>query len=136
MNLYQFSERNNYEMGVKIEKNIEKVQYDQLFDYVSIMLRESVKYELKRVEKETTTPKTKEQSQKKQEITQNIGYCIRCHNQMELNPNKPLCSKCYPIWAKYSDRTYSEKYCHICGKESKQSVDKPVCITCYKKLYK
>ncbi len=53
MNLYQFSERNNYEMGVKIEKNVEKEQYDQLFDYVSIMLRESVKYEIKRVEKET-----------------------------------------------------------------------------------
>lgn len=136
MNLYQFSERNNYEMGVKIEKNAEQEQYDQLYDYVSIMLRESVKYELKRVEKEPAIPKTKEQSHNSQEKTRNVGYCIRCRNQMELNPNKPLCSKCYPIWAKYSDRSYPEKYCHICGKESKQSVDKPVCITCYKKLYK
>lgn len=136
MNLYQFSERNNYEMGVKIEKNVEKEQYDQLFDYVSIMLRESVKYELKRVEKDTPPLKTRELPQKNQENIRHSGYCIRCHNQMELNPDKPLCSKCYPIWAKYSDPAYPEKYCHVCGKESKQSVEKPVCYTCYKKLYK
>jgi predicted amidophosphoribosyltransferase len=55
---------------------------------------------------------------------------------MDLNPDKPLCSKCYPIWAKDSDETYPEKYCHICGKESKQSVEKPVCYPCYKKFYK
>jgi hypothetical protein len=33
------------------------------------------------------------------------GFCIRCETQMELNPNKPICSKCYPIWASYSDKT-------------------------------
>jgi phosphatidylserine/phosphatidylglycerophosphate/cardiolipin synthase-like enzyme len=142
MNLYQFSERNNYEMGVKIEKNVEKEQYEQLFDYVSIMLRESVKYELKRVEKETYSPKAKEQPQNKpsskpikiQENNRNMGYCIRCGTKMEFNPDKPLCSKCYPIWAKYSDPDYPEKYCHACGKESNQSYSKPVCYNCYKKL--
>jgi phosphatidylserine/phosphatidylglycerophosphate/cardiolipin synthase-like enzyme len=145
MNLYQYSERNNYEMGIKIERNAEKDEYDQLFEYISIMLRESVKYEIKRVEKDVYPPNVKEQtqkspsktSQKQQEIkTIRNGHCIRCGANMEFNLSKPLCTKCYPIWAKYSDQTYPEKYCHICGKESNQSYAKPVCYSCYKKINK
>jgi hypothetical protein len=64
----------------------------------------------------------------------NTGFCIRCETQMELNPDKPFCSKCYPIWASCSDKTEKTKYYHVCGKESKQSVEKPVCYFCFKKI--
>jgi len=144
MNLYQYSERNNYEMGIKIEKIAEEEEYNKLFDYISIMLRESVKYEIKRVDKEVSQPKAKEQTPKSpskpplkiQDAIINSGHCIRCGVKMEVNPSRPLCSKCYSIWAKYSDQEYTEKYCHICGKESKQSYAKPVCYSCYKKANK
>ena len=76
----------------------------------------------------------KDNSKQPQKVSNKTsGFCIRCGKEMELNPNKPLCSKCYPIWAKYSDPDYPEKYCHICGKESEQTYAKPVCYTCYKK---
>jgi phosphatidylserine/phosphatidylglycerophosphate/cardiolipin synthase-like enzyme len=144
MNLYQYSERNNYEMGVKIQKNsADEAVYRELTEYIDILLRESVKYEIKRVEKESHPSSIKEVQKKPKESiplektnSTKYGFCIRCHVSMDLNPDKPLCSKCYPIWAKYSDPTYPEKYCHICGKESKQSVEKPVCYNCYKKFYK
>jgi hypothetical protein len=66
----------------------------------------------------------------------NTGFCIRCETQMELNPDKPICSKCYPIWASYSDKTEKTNYYPVCGKESKQYVEKPVCYFCFKKMYK
>jgi hypothetical protein len=63
----------------------------------------------------------------------NTGFCIRCGTQMELNPNKAICSKCNPILESYSDKTGKTNYYHVCGKESKQSVEKPVCYSCFKK---
>ena len=145
MNLYDYSQTHNREIGIKIDKEVaeDKELYDEIYhEMLSITeASEPFQYEVKRVEIESpNVPKSASvKNYPKHSLpTQqnNGGYCIRCHAQMELNPNKPLCSKCYPIWAKYSDRTYPEKYCHICGKESKQSVDKPVCITCYKKMHK
>jgi hypothetical protein len=63
------------------------------------------------------------------------GYCIRCGRVIRENPNKPLCSKCYSIWAQYSDPYYHENFCHMCGKGSNQSYSKPVCYKCYKKYF-
>jgi hypothetical protein len=139
MNLYEYSQLNNTEMGLKITSEQDPKLYEEINETVKKIVRNSpeFQYEIKKVEKSTSTQKV--ETPKKQtppSKKDNVGYCIRCHNQMELNPDKPLCSKCYPIWAKYSDITYPEKYCHICGKESKQSVEKPVCYSCYKKFYK
>jgi len=66
--------------------------------------------------------------------SENTGYCIRCRTPMVINPNKPLCSTCFEIWAKFSNRKFIEKYCHICGKESAQSINKPICYSCKQKL--
>jgi phosphatidylserine/phosphatidylglycerophosphate/cardiolipin synthase-like enzyme len=139
MNLYQYSEGNNYEMGIKIDKKADESIYKQISDYIDIIMRESKEYEIKK--KEPESPKVQKSAsaynsskQTQKSSNQHVGHCIRCGVEMQFNPNKPLCSKCYPIWAKYSDVTYPEKYCHICGKESKQSVEKPVCYSCYKKL--
>jgi phosphatidylserine/phosphatidylglycerophosphate/cardiolipin synthase-like enzyme len=132
MNLYQYSQQNNREMGIKIENKPEtdKPLYDETLAEVRRLIQTSVepKYIIKK--KVAETPKSPHQ---KSTITQ-TGFCIRCGMKMELNPEKPLCSKCYPIWAKYSDPEYPEKYCHVCGKESNQSYSKPVCYNCYKKL--
>lgn len=139
MNLYEYSQLNNTEMGLKITVEHDPKLYEEINETVKKIVRNSpeFQFEIKKVEKPASTPKM--EVPKKQSLPlkkDNVGYCIRCRNQMELNPDKPLCSKCYPVWAKYSDKTYPEKYCHICGKESKQSVEKPVCYSCYKKFYK
>jgi phosphatidylserine/phosphatidylglycerophosphate/cardiolipin synthase-like enzyme len=140
MNLYDYSQTHNREIGIKIdrEKEEDKELYAEVYQEMLSILNSSepFQYEVKRVEIEPEKPVS--MKPKLTTITQknNVGYCIRCHNEMELNPTKPLCSKCYPIWEKYSDKTYPEKYCHVCGKEGKQSFEKPVCYSCYKKLYK
>jgi hypothetical protein len=149
MNLYQFSQEQSLEMGIKIDKNTDTdlAVYNHIMQEVMLIEGQSTKLQYRTIsDEEPSNVKSKQSiesnkktdTQKKSDTSKSItnGYCIRCRNQMELNPNKPLCSKCYPIWAKYSDKTYQEKYCHVCGKESKQSVEKSVCYTCYKKLYK
>jgi phosphatidylserine/phosphatidylglycerophosphate/cardiolipin synthase-like enzyme len=141
MNLYQYSEGNNYEMGIKIDKKTDEPIYKQISEYIDIIMRESKEYEIKKKETETSTVQKSASvknypKQTQKSSNQASGYCIRCRAEIPLNPNNPLCSKDLESWARYEKRDYPEKYCHICGKESKQSVAKPVCIPCYKKLSK
>lgn len=141
MNLYQYSEGNNYEMGIKFDKKDDERIFQEISNYIDIILRESKQYEIKKKDTESPqikkiTPDKNVNRQTSKTMNQTSGYCIRCRAEMPLNPDKPLCSKCYPIWAKFSKPDYPEKYCHVCGKESKQSVGKPICYSCYKKLYK
>jgi phosphatidylserine/phosphatidylglycerophosphate/cardiolipin synthase-like enzyme len=143
MNLYMHSQQNNKEVGLIFDSIQDKEMYDQILLEVNSLFDEAEKLQYKvtlekehpiPVKSETVKEKPLIQSPSKSEIK--IGYCIRCGTKMGLDPNKPLCSKCYPIWAKYSNRSYNEKYCHICGKESYQTINDPVCKSCSQKLKK
>jgi len=144
MNLYDYSQTHNREIGIKVEKEgSDSELYNEIYqEMLSITeASEPFEYEVKKVDldsqRETDKISTREYSKKEKYVgNKQVGYCIRCGAQMNLDPSRPLCQKCYPIWAKYSDRDYPEKYCHICGKESKQSYAKPVCISCYRKTNK
>lgn len=143
MNLYMHSQQNNKEVGLIFDSIQDKEMYDQILLEVNSLFDEAEKLQYKvTLEKEQPMPVKSEPAKEKPLIRspskseKKFGFCIRCGTQMELNPDKPLCSKCYPVWAKYSDPEYPENCCHVCGKESKQSVEKPVCYSCYKKLYK
>lgn len=136
MNLYLYSQQNNKEVGLIFDAVKDKEMYDQIFKEVTRLIEEADKIQYKvTLEKEQPITVKPEIAKEKPSVKtlpksdKNNGYCIRCRTQMELNPDKPLCSKCYPIWAKYSDPDYPEKYCHICGKESEQTYSKPVCYT-------
>lgn len=59
------------------------------------------------------------------------GHCIRCGEEVDFGPDKPLCGSCYGVWKRYGDRDYPEEYCHACGDESATSVAKPLCSDCY-----
>lgn len=69
---------------------------------------------------------------KGKKITDNVGYCIRCKNKLEIDINHPFCKSCYQEWSKYKNPDYIEKYCHICGSQKKVTIDKPICYDCYK----
>ena len=136
MNLYQHSQQNNWEMGFKIEKNTDSELYEKIFDEVKLIIQSSqqTQYSIKKIEKDAiVSSKNTHKTSKKSKDNINSGFCIRCGMDIKLNPEKPLCLKCYKSWEKYSNSEYKEKFCHACGMESTSTVQKPVCYTCYKK---
>jgi len=131
MNLYDFSQINNNEMGVYIDKT--KTEDEQLYTDVYteamrlVRISDEIKVSVAKV------PKGNEQSTKKtiKPVSSVSGFCIRCGEKMKLNPRAPYCSKCFNSWKKYKNEEYEEKYCHICGKPNKSSLIKPRCYECY-----
>ena len=139
MNLYQYSQQNNREMGIKVEKEKEPDLYDAIYDEVKEIVKTSQQPEFPAEKSKKDAPTASKKVPKK--ITKNhqkkdMGFCIRCGNDLKFNPEKPLCHKCFKSWEKYSNPEYTEKFCHACGTKYSSSVAKPVCYACYKKLGK
>jgi hypothetical protein len=139
MNLYQFSQENNREMGIKVEIS-DGVVYEAIYKEIMSLDKSKEKIQFRAVsEKEEIQIKKssqKENFQQKKQVSSDLGFCIRCGGEIPFDKNNPLCSKDLKSWARHNNPDYPENYCHICGKESKQSVAKPVCYSCYKKLNK
>ena len=118
MNLYEASQK-NVEMGVLLTKKDDSEAYDNLWKEVRRIIKE--KPNVIFVQKKSTSKKE--------------GFCIRCKEQIKIDPSHPYCLKDYKQWNKYKDESYEETkgVCHICGKPHKSSIKKPVCLDCYKK---
>ncbi len=137
MNLYQHSQQNNWEMGIKIDKNTDPELYNKIYAEVMLIIQNSQQtpFSIKKIEKDIKSPPPSIKSQQAN-ISNGNGFCIRCGANLKINPEKPLCFNCYKSWEEYSNPDYEENFCHICGKESVTTYGKPICYNCYKKLNK
>ncbi len=123
MNLYEFSQVNNNEMGIHVKREEDPEVYKDIKKEAKRLIRASDEIEIS-VEKKPTKDIDDESSDK--------GFCIRCKKEIPLDPKKPYCSDCYETWNEYKNNDYKEKHCHICGKEMESTRNKPVCYDCYK----
>lgn len=128
MNLYEFSQQNNNEMGIIVSRENEPDLYNSIYDETKRLIRisDEVRISVKKVTKYPNNKKYKNTLEKN-------GFCIRCKTKISLDLLHPLCAKCYNSWKKYKDPDYQEKYCHICGETMKTNMKKPACYSCYKK---
>jgi len=126
MNLYDFSQINNNEMGIYVNKSDDIELYSNIYEEAMRLVRTSdeIKISVSKV------PKVNDKISKAP--TDSTGYCIRCRTEIKLNPMVPYCKKCFNAWKKYENDEYEEKYCHICGNSNKSSLIKPSCYECYK----
>lgn len=124
MNMYQFSEKTNREMGILIEANETELYPPARREADSILNAAEI------VPKKEKQPTAREESFQKEKSTAE-GFCIRCHTSIPLNAEKPYCKNCYHSWVVYENPSYPEKHCHSCGKKTKSSMAKPVCRPCY-----
>ena len=139
MNLYQYSQQNNREMGIKVEKENDPDLYNDIFKEVMVILQTSQQpeFSVKKIETDAPTASKKVPTKiNKKHQKKDMGFCIHCGNDLKFNPEKPLCYKCFKSWEKYSNPEYTEKFCHACGNEHSSTVAKPICYACYKKLGK
>lgn len=118
MNLYEFSQVNNNEMGIYIEKEKDPEVYKDVLEEAKRLIRISDEIRIS-VEKTDKTKKFETETPiiSKSQNMSNGGYCIRCRADLKLNSEHPLCFNCYKAWEKYNNPDYEEKFCHACGKE-------------------
>ncbi len=140
MNLYEFSQVNNSEMGLLISRDDEPELYEQIREESMRILMASEEIRVTVAEVEATEDdrcrsgmKGARRNFKPTLETPNRGVCIRCKDDISANPTQPYCKRCYASWKRYENKDYEDKYCHICGKEHVATLLKPLCLVCYRK---
>lgn len=140
MNLYEYSQQNNYEMGILVSREDEPDLYEKVYDEAKRIDRasEAIRVTVARIEtpaddQKDSVPKksSKSQSRAKAPVS---GFCIRCKAEIPVKPERPYCNRCFRSWRRYENSEYEEKQCHTCGKEHKATMAKPVCYDCYTKF--
>jgi len=122
MNLYDHSERNNREMGVSLHRSDHEKIYSEIADECNSIIKLSNQYFLKRHYRTNV------------ESSSVTGLCIRCTTEIQFNPERPLCGKCYSAWSQFFNYDYIEHCCHKCGKPEDTSMRKPLCFECYREV--
>jgi len=116
MNLHEYSENYNDEMGLLVERS----------DARKVILE--TRKEIMRILELSTIMKNSQ-------IIQDIitrWTCIRCGCTISKNLDKPFCAACWTSWDYWRNGDFPEKYCHHCSKEFESSKHKPLCAECSK----
>jgi phosphatidylserine/phosphatidylglycerophosphate/cardiolipin synthase-like enzyme len=132
MNLYEFSQLNNNEMGIYITKEADPDLYKDTYEEVQRLL--TISEELRvTVQKIDSTNGSKKIS--KASPLEGKGYCIRTGIVIPFDIEKPLSKDAYKKWNEYADENYPEKYCHFSGEPSngETSVKQPILKKNWKK---
>ena len=148
MNLYDFSEINNKEMGVLVTLKDDPDVFEKAREEADRIVVSAEEVKLRRavlnsaakmvksivdsaIKDEPKRPKSRSYSYKPR--TRQTGYCIRCKKHIPLDVEQPLCHDCWEKWNIHKNASYREKFCHACGKPAPTSKAKPLCFSCLKK---
>jgi len=143
MNLYDYSQSSNKEIAILLQ---DQNQRNALREYLDTKLkpfaeriqRQTAKHEREKAPlKKKTNKRTNDyveiiEEDFLEDLEDESGSCIRCGTEIDFDPCRPFCPKCYREWAKYENEDYKENYCHDCGETAKTSFAKPLCYECYK----
>lgn len=134
MNMYQFSENTNREMGILIDSKTESDLFNKAFDEATSIIQHSEIIPLKRTERTYYNTSTINENKFSNRNKPQMGYCIKCESRITLDMTRPYCPDCYMVWAQFKKTDYEETVCHSCGQFNDSSMAKPVCWNCYKQL--
>ena len=101
MNLYEFSQVNNHEMGILVAREEEPELYDEIYQESMRIVRnsEEVRVTVERVsttKKPQQTPKRKARPKRPSSRQKpDSGFCIRCRETLPADPAKAYCKRCY-----------------------------------------
>ena len=136
MNMYDFSEKNNREMGIFIERLNDKGLFEKAVAEAHSIKESSKSISLEQIPRipAYNSVKPKLATDKIVTIKKDSGFCIRCKKQIPYNSDKPYCKECFSIWEEYSNENYVENICHNCGKEDDTTILSPECYNCYRNI--
>ena len=133
MNLYEFSQEHNDEMGILVSSEDDAQLYKDIYRQAKRWITSSGGIDSVKSPKPVSPASKSRTRRKSAQKTPKNGFCIRCKADLAANPEKPYCKDCYETWSRFKNPAYEEKHCHTCGKKHKATLLKPVCSTCYKK---
>jgi ribosomal protein S14 len=131
MNLYEYSELNNREMGVLLtdaDADATREARAEIEEIVATATREPLgqfRVALSKLFRGAEQPKPSK-------ATTPSGHCIRCGAGGRYTPQSPLCGPCYRSWAEWQNENYAERFCHRCGEDADVTKAKPLCYTCFR----
>lgn len=131
MNLYDFSEVNNEEMGILLNVADDASTFEEALRTANSIVNHAEKVKIKDSPIEELARDFKSITDSLGLTTQE-GHCISCNSTKEFDTEKPLCKNCYPKWAKHKTG-FTGEFCHKCGKRVKTTMPKPLCASCYNK---
>jgi HKD family nuclease len=139
MNMYQFSENTNREMGILIDAVKEAELFKNAEKESLSIIEHSEIIPLKKIDRSYSNGNSSKVSENKSSISVKApkqGYCIRCETRIPFDPSKPFCKDCYSSWAVYQNPTYKENVCHCCGEYTDETINlkEPLCINCENKF--
>jgi phosphatidylserine/phosphatidylglycerophosphate/cardiolipin synthase-like enzyme len=135
MNLHEYSQNNNTEVGVLLISDASnsslrdlkgtpdtEAYNDALSYFKALMKRETPEFS------STNLNYTKEPYQPYPKPKQETGYCIRTGVPIPFDPSKPMCFQAFQTWLEYHNPDYPERYCHRTGWKSngKTSMRQPI----------
>ena len=152
MNLYEYSQVNNHEMGILVSREEDPELYDEIHEEARRILRAS--NEVRTAPSRATTAGTGPQNPApkppaaraptaRTQPTRPVrptgqrtppapaanapveGFCIRCRASIPANPAQPYCRRCYGSWKRFGNREFLEKHCHICGTATRRLCSNP-----------
>lgn len=133
MNLYDYSELHNREMGVLITAEDDKNLYDEATKEAERIVEFSERIDLRKHGSKHSSATYIQSISHKPTAATLKGFCIRCKKSIPYDFDTPYCPACYKVWKKWKDPNYEEKYCHWCGKPTTTTLDYPLCRACYRK---
>lgn len=138
MNMYEYSEKNNREMGVFITKSQDSDLFEEAHNETLSIINSAVSVSLDNKTKDNRNRRNIKSSYSNDNISRgqlrkgyNNGFCIRCSDSILVDPERPYCNSCFQTWSQFENPHYEENACHVCGYENQSTIIKPVCYTCY-----
>jgi hypothetical protein len=126
MNMYEFSEKHNREMGILLERN--DSAYEAALNEVQSIISAAAPDadQSPRVFGEGPF-----RAQPHRRGHGRGGVCIRCSRSIAFDPSRPLCADDYQVWATFGNEDYPEAFCHKCGQPAETSMRRPLCYACF-----
>jgi PLD-like domain len=128
MNLYSFSEKNNREMGVLVDKNTDSELFENAREEALSIKQIGDKGYIQKTDHPRQIPRHDHGNR----TASNVGTCLRCGDDIKYNLSKPLCRDCYDEWAEWGNEDHREHFCHSCGSSADTTMASPECYQCYK----
>lgn len=138
MNLYEFSQVNNNEMGIYVTKTSDPELFKDIYAECQHLIRsaDEVQISVEKVKKDAAPvgrSVPKEPPAHGKLAARATGHCIRCRSEIALNRKRPYCASDYEKWAQYGNEDYEDPYCHGCGAKTGATMKRPLCRDCFAK---